>query len=82
MTKAQFLKLAYDFADYARTEVSYKAWSPSANDFRTATGILLGLDLYGVNTECLVLGSMGRRVTIYYKYVDFPKKQTARKIGG
>ena len=78
MTKALFLKLAYDFADYARREVSYKAWCPSANDFRPATGILLGLDLSGVNTECLVLGSQGRRVTIYYKFVDFPKKKTSQ----
>ena len=82
MTKAQVLTLANDFADYARTEVSYKAWCPSANDFRPATGILLGLDVAGVNTECLVLGSQGHRVAIYYKYADFPKKQTARKIGG
>ena len=78
MTKNQFQKLAENFADYARKEVSYKAWCPSANDFRPATGILLGLDVSGVNTECLVLGSQGHRVTIYYKFVDFPKKETTR----
>lgn len=77
MTKNQFHKLAENFAEYARTEVSFKAWCPSANDYRPGKGILLGIDLYS-GLEALIIGHMGHRIALYYEYVNYPKTKTTR----
>lgn len=77
MTKNQFQKLAENFAYYARAEVSFKAWCPSANEYRPGKGILLGLDL-ATGCECLILGHMGHRITLYYECVDYPETKTTR----
>lgn len=77
MTKAQFHKLAENFADYARAEVSFKSWCPSANDYRPGKGILLGISLYA-DAECLVIGEMGHSIALFYEYVNYPKKKTTR----
>lgn len=77
MTKNQFQKLAENFADYARAEVSFTAWCPSANDYRPGKGILLGVS-FRADVECLVLGHMGHQIILFYKYVNYPKKKTTR----
>ena len=78
MTKNQFLKLAENFADYARAEVSFKYWFPSTNDYRPGKGILLGFDLGSETCPCLIIGHMGHRIALYYEYVDYPKTKTTR----
>lgn len=77
MTKNQFHKLAENFADYARAEVTFKAWCPSTDDYRPGRGILLGMD-FSTGCECLILGHMGHRISLYYEFVDYPKTKTSR----
>lgn len=77
MTRNQLHKLAENFADYARAEVTFKVWCPSANEFRPGKGILLGIDL-ATGCECLIIGDMGHRIGQYYEYVDYPKTKTTR----
>ena len=77
MTRNQLYKLAENFADYARAEVTFKAWCPSANEYRPGKGILLGMD-FATGCECLIIGHMGHRIALYFEYVNYPKTQTTR----